>query len=93
MKTSIKATILATILATGAGGATCGGFTQLKWPGNEITITNCQYTTLREKMLAKYPLGNKEVINIDDWQLLVAIIDKEIQKKGTMGIFEKFIKK
>ena len=78
MKTSIKATILATILATGIGGATCGGLTEL----SDNLMTNCQYNELKAGLIAKYPTG-REVIEIDDWQLLVAVIDKEIKKQET----------
>ena len=81
MNKSIKATILAIILAAGAGGITCGGLTTLSLGEISHTMTNCQYNDLKSGLIAKYPTG-KEIVEIDDWQLLVAVINKEIQKKG-----------
>ena len=79
MSKSIKATIWVAILAVGIGAGdavTCGGFTNL----NGDLMTNCQYDTLRTEIFIRYPTG-KEVIHIDDWPLLVAVINKEIQKQ------------
>ena len=87
MKTSIKATILAVILATGIGGATCGGFITLNVANSKDIMTNCQYNNLKTSLFTKYPTS-KEIIEIDDWQLLVAVINKEINKKGKLVITE-----
>ena len=85
MKKSIKATILAGIIAAGIGGATCGGLTTLNWPGNSRLMTNCQYNDLKAALFTKYPTG-REIIEIDDWQMLLAVIDKEIKSKKSAAM-------
>lgn len=80
MKSSIKATVLAAILAIGISEVSCGGFTSLSGD----TITNCQYEEVKTKILERYPTG-KEVFHIDDWPLITAVIDVETRKEK--GIF------
>lgn len=86
MNNRTKKVIIGAILAGAIGGyiATGGGVVNLTIGGEYRWITQNQYKELRDEMITKYQMD--EDFTWQEFQLLVAVLDKEAKRGKFKGI-------
>ena len=86
MNNKLKKSIIGLILTGTIGGGvlTGGGITILNLPEGNKWLTNNQYEEVKGEMIFKY--WREEEFTIQEYQLFVAVLDKETKRKGKLKI-------